>query len=176
MLKLITAGALAFVASGAIAQSSAPISGQSGPSFVASASDANSYAIQAAQVAVTKAQRDDVKTYAKRVLEENRTLQKSLLASLRNDQRTIKAPSTALSADRAALLTQLKKAPRGSFDNLYLTQAVQVQDGAWAVYKGYADDGTDPALKQVAVNAVPQIEQEESAAKALVPAALSAAQ
>lgn len=174
MLKLILAtSALAVSVTAVSAQTAPPIAGQSAPSFVAAASDANTYAIKASEMALSKAQRDDVKAYAKRVLDENRTLQKSLLASLRDNQRTIRTPSSALSSDRASLLSLLQKAPRGSFDNLFLTQAIQVQDRAWSVYKGYAEDGTDPALKQIAIGAAQQEEQELTAGKALLPAALA---
>ena len=82
-----------------------PISGQSGPNYVLAAADANFYQIKAAQLAATRAQRDDVKAYAKRVLAETQSSHKALLAALKNDQRTIKAPPSNLSADRAATVT-----------------------------------------------------------------------
>ena len=189
MLKVImAAGALALSGSGALAQAvsptntgsmssmdtgTTPIAGQNEPAFVMAASDANLYQIKAAQFAVTKAQRDDVKAFAKRVQTEAQIAQKALMAALRNDQRTIKAPSSSLSSDRAALVKLLQKTPRGSFDNLYLSQSAQVLQAAWAINKGYAQDGTDPALKQVAGTAVPTLEQELTNGKALLPSALT---
>jgi putative membrane protein len=151
-----------------------PISGQSGPNYVLAAADANFYQIKAAQLAATRAQRDDVKAYAKRVLAETQSSHKAaLLAALKNDQRTIKAPPSNLSADRAALLKLLQKAPKSAFDNLYLTQSAQVQQAAWAVHKGYAQDGTDPALQQVAGTAVPVLENELTTGKSLTPSGLA---
>jgi putative membrane protein len=192
MLKIImAAGALALSGSGALAQAvsptntgsmssmdtgTTPIAGQNEPAFVMAASDANLYQIKAAQFAVTKAQRDDVKAFAKRVQTEAQIAQKALMAALRNDQRTIKAPSSSLSSDRAALVKLLQKTPRGSFDNLYLSQSAQVLQAAWAINKGYAQDGTDPALKQVAGTAVPTLEQELTNGKALLPSALTGGQ
>ncbi|GBH32698.1 MULTISPECIES: DUF4142 domain-containing protein [Sphingobium] len=192
MLKVImAAGALALSGSGALAQAvsptntgsmssmdtgTTPIAGQNEPAFVMAASDANLYQIKAAQFAVTKAQRDDVKAFAKRVQTEAQIAQKALMAALRNDQRTIKAPSSSLSSDRAALVKLLQKTPRGSFDNLYLSQSAQVLQAAWAINKGYAQDGTDPALKQVAGTAVPTLEQELTNGKALLPSALTGGQ
>ncbi|WP_254798685.1 DUF4142 domain-containing protein [Sphingobium sp. AS12] len=192
MLKVImAAGALALSGSGALAQAvsptntgsmssmdtgTTPIAGQNEPAFVMAASDANLYQIKAAQFAVTKAQRDDVKAFAKRVQTEAQIAQQALMAALRNDQRTIKAPSSSLSSDRAALVKLLQKTPRGSFDNLYLSQSAQVLQAAWAINKGYAQDGTDPALKQVAGTAVPTLEQELTNGKALLPSALTGGQ
>ena len=192
MLKVImAAGALALSGSGALTQAvsptntgsmssmdtgTTPIAGQNEPAFVMAASDANLYQIKAAQFAVTKAQRDDVKAFAKRVQTEAQIAQKALMAALRNDQRTIKAPSSSLSSDRAALVKLLQKTPRGSFDNLYLSQSAQVLQATWAINKGYAQDGTDPALKQVAGTAVPTLEQELTNGKALLPSALTGGQ
>ncbi|OAN56837.1 hypothetical protein A7Q26_17775 [Sphingobium sp. TCM1] len=191
MKVIMAAGALALSGSGALAQAvsptntgsmssmdtgTTPIAGQNEPAFVMAASDANLYQIKAAQLAVTKAQRDDVKAYAKRVQTEAQIAQKALMAALRNDQRTIKAPSSSLSSDRAALVKLLQKTPRGSFDNLYLSQSAQVLQAAWAINKGYAQDGTDPALKQVAGTAVPTLEQELTNGKALLPSALTGGQ
>ena len=67
----------------------------------------------------------------------------------------------------------LQKAPRSTFDNLYLTQSAQVQQAAWAVNKGYAQDGTDPALQQVAGTAVPMLENELTTGKSLTPSGLA---
>lgn len=150
-----------------------PVMAQSGPNYVLAASDANLFQVKAAQLASTRAQRDDVKAYAKRVLGEAQIAQRALLASLKNDQRTIKAPPSSLSADRGALIKLLQKAPKGAFDNLYLTQTAQVQQAAWAVHKGYATDGNDPALQQVAGNAIPVIENELTAGKSLTPSGLA---
>src|SRR3546814_8337104 len=70
------------------------------------------------------------------------------------------------------MLKMLRNTPRSSFDNLYLTQSAQVQQGNWATYKGYAEDGADQSLKQVAGNGVPIIEQQLQQGGALLPSAL----
>ena len=176
-LAIATAGSAGYAYAAPVqAVDAAPVAAQSGPRFVNAASDVDLYQIKAAQLAATKAQRDDVKAYAKAVLSAADVRHKSLLASLRNDQRTIKTPSTMLSSDRAAMVKLLSKAPRGNFDNLYLQQSITVAKGGWSVNKGYALDGTDEALKQVATTATPAFEQQIDQAKSLLPAALAGAQ
>ncbi|MEJ5979376.1 DUF4142 domain-containing protein [Novosphingobium sp. PS1R-30] len=152
----------------------APTLGLDGPAFLAAASDANHYQIAAARMSLTRAQRSDVKDYARRMIAESETAQQVLMASLTNDQRKIARPSTQLSADRNSMIEMLRKAPRSSFDNLYLTQSAQVQQASWATHKGYSQDGADQSLKQVAGNGVPMIEQQLRQGKALLPTALSA--
>jgi predicted outer membrane protein len=151
----------------------APIYGLDGPAFSAAASDANQFQIAASKLSISRAQRSDVKNYARRMISESETSQETLLASLNNDRRKIARPTTRLSAERASMLKMLRHTPRGSFDNLYLTQAARVQQGNWAAYKGYATDGADQSLKQVAGNGVPIIEQQLQQSDALLPSALS---
>jgi len=152
----------------------APIHGLDGPAFSAAASDANGFQIAASRLSLTRSQRSDVKDYARRIISESQTSQQTLIASLSNDQRKIARPTTRLSAERASMLKMLRSTPRSSFDNLYLTQSAQVQQGNWATYKGYAEDGADQSLKQVAGNGVPIIEQQLQQGGALLPSALSA--
>lgn len=154
----------------------APLAAQSGPNFVNAASDAELFQMKAAQLALYKAQRDDVKAYAKSVIDAAQTQHKALLASLKNNQRTIHDPAMELSAERAAMLKLLSKAPKGSFDTLYLQQSVKVAKSGWSINKGYALDGTDEALKQVATTSVPTFEQQVEQAGSLLPAALTVAQ
>ncbi|AMK23179.1 DUF4142 domain-containing protein [Sphingomonas histidinilytica] len=152
----------------------APIHGLDGAGFSAAASDGNQYQIAAGRLSLTRSQRSDVKDYARRIISDSETAQQTLVASLSNDQRKITRPTSNLSAERASMLKLLRKTPRGSFDNLYLTQSAQVQQASWATYKGYAEDGADQSLKQVAGNGVPIIEQQLQQGNALLPSALSA--
>lgn len=142
--------------------------------YVKMSADALTYRIAADKLAATKAQRDDVKGYARASLGNAERQQGALYASLNNADRKIAKPSTRLSSQRQASLDLLKKAPRGMFDNLYLTQAADNAPAMWALQKGYAQDGADPILRQVAETSVPAIERGYTIAKGLMPAALSA--
>jgi putative membrane protein len=86
------------------------------------------------------------------------------------------ASAAKLSAANAAKIALLKKAPKATFDDLYLQQQAQAHQAAWALHKGYATDGTDAALKQVASTAVPVIERHLQHAKQMLPAGLTPAQ
>jgi putative membrane protein len=79
-----------------------------------------------------------------------------------------------LSSENAAKVALLKKAPKGTFDDMYLQQQAQAHQAAWALHKGYATDGTDVALKQVANTAVPIVERHLMHAQQMVPAGSAA--
>lgn len=150
-----------------------PIHGLDGPAFSAAASDANQYQIAASRLSLERSQRSDVKDYARDMMSKSETSEQTLMASLNNDQRKIARPGSRLSADRASMLKMLRDTPSGSFDSLYLTQSVKVQQGNWAAYKGYAEDGSDQSLKQIAGNGAPLLAQQIQQGQALLPSALS---
>ena len=98
----------------------------------------------------------------------------TLMAALDNAQRKIARPSDQLPTDKQAMIDQLKATPKGpQFDTLYLGQQLQGHQQAWALQKGYATDGDDSALRQVAASAVPIVEQHLAMLKALQPPAVS---
>jgi putative membrane protein len=151
----------------------APLTGTSATDYVKMAADSDMYEVQSSKLALTRSKRADVKSYAKEMVADHTMTTKALMAALKNGDRTIAPPSTKLSADNAAKIALLKKAPKDSFDNLYLQQQVAAHQTAWALHKGYATDGTDASLKQVAMTAVPVIERHLSHAQQLVPASMA---
>ena len=141
--------------------------------YVKMAAASDNYEVQAARLALTKSSRPDVKAYARMMIDAHTASSKTLMSALSNGERKIARPSMKLDTEGAANIALLRKAPKGGFDNLYLTQQTQAHQKAWALQKGYALNGTDPALKQVAASLVPTIEQHLSQAKALTPAGMA---
>ncbi|MEH3108388.1 MAG: DUF4142 domain-containing protein [Sphingomonas fennica] len=152
-----------------------PLTGVSATDYVKMAADSDLFEIQTSRLAASRSRRPDVKEFARQMVTDHTTTSKALMAALSNKDRTIARPSTRLSAENDAKLTLLRKAPRDGFDNLYLQQQAEAHQKAWALHKGYATDGTDPALKQVASTAVPVIERHLTHAKTLLPAGLAPA-
>lgn len=150
-----------------------PLSGTSATDYVKLAADSDMYEIQSSKLALTRSKRDDVKSFAREMIADHTQTTKALMAALKNGDRTIARPSTKLSSENAAKIALLKKAPKASFDDLYLQQQAAAHQMAWALHKGYATDGTDVALKQVASTAVPVIERHLTHAKQMVPAGLA---
>jgi putative membrane protein len=140
--------------------------------YVKRAADADMYEIASSKLAMTRTKRDDVRAYAKEMVADHGGTTKALKAALVNADRSIARPSTTLSSEKKAQIDLLRKAPRDQFDTLYLQQQADAHQKAWALHKGYATYGTDPALKQVASTAVPVIERHLMYVKGLLPAAM----
>lgn len=135
-----------------------PMSGTSATDYVKLAADGDNYEIQSSKVALMRSKSPDVKSFARQMVSDHTETSKALMATLNNADRKIAPPSSMLSATNMSKLQLLKKAPRASFDSLYLQQQIQAHQMAWSLHKGYAMTGTDPALKQVASAAVPIVE------------------
>jgi putative membrane protein len=150
-----------------------PLTGTSATDYVKMAADSDMFEIQSSKMALMRSKRDDVKSYAKQMIADHTMTSKALMAGLKNNDRTIARPSTKLSAENSAKLALLKKAPKASFDDLYLQQQVAAHKTAWALHKGYAMDGTDATLKQIAMTAVPVIERHLGHAQQMVPAGMA---
>jgi len=150
-----------------------PLVGTSATDYVKMAADSDMFEVQSSKLALMRSKRDDVKSYAKQMIADHTMTSKALMAGLKNNDRTIVRPSTKLSAENSAKLALLKKAPKASFDDLYLQQQVAAHQTAWALHKGYATDGTDATLKQIASTAVPVIERHLGHAQQMVPAGMA---
>lgn len=150
-----------------------PLSGISATDYVKMAADSDMYEMQSSRLALTRSKNPQTKDFAREMIADHTTTSKALMAALVNPDRRIAKPSTRLSADNASKIALLKKAPKDSFDQLYMQQQLQSHQTAWALHKGYATDGTDPALKQVASTAVPVVERHIQHVKGIMPANMS---
>jgi putative membrane protein len=136
-----------------------PMTGTPSTNYVAWAADSDMYEIQSSQMALSKAKSDGVKQFAREMIQDHKTTTKTLMAALPKTDPKVAKPPMKPAAPTQAKLDQLRQADGASFDSLYLQQQMQAHQQAWALHKGYATDGSDPALKQVATAAVPIIEK-----------------
>lgn len=148
-----------------------PLTGTSATDYVKLAADGDNYEVQSSKIALSKSKSPAIKGFAKQMISDHMTTTKSLTAALTNPDRKIATPSMMLSSDNASKIALLKKTPKKAFDQIYLQQQMQAHQSAWALHKGYATDGTDPALKQVASTALPIVEGHLSMLKGMMPPA-----
>ncbi|WP_420136502.1 DUF4142 domain-containing protein [Sphingomonas sp.] len=150
------------MAGGALSASdvgASPMTGTPAQNYVAWAADGDMYEIQSSRLALSKGRSDAVKSHAREMITDHTTTTKTLLAALPKTEPKVAKPPMKLSEPNVAMIAQLKQASGDAFDRLYIQQQLQAHQKAWALHKGYATDGTDPALRQVATSAVPIIEK-----------------
>ena len=147
-----------------------PMAAMPATDYVKMAADSDQYEIQSSRLALSKSRAAATRSYAQMMIRDHTGTTRTLMAALRNADRTIARPSTRLSAENAAKIALLRRAPRDSFDTLYMQQQMDSHKTAWSLHKGYALNGTDPALKQVASTAVPIVETHITGMKGMMPA------
>lgn len=165
-LIYISTIALASVAAGAGAQTmtatqvgAAPMTGTPSQSYVAWAADSDMYEIQSSKLALAKAKNPATKDFAREMIADHTQTTRSLMAALPRTEPKVAKPPKALSEPNAAKIAALKDASPDAFDALYMQQQAEAHKAAWSLHQGYATDGQDAALRQVATTAVPVIEK-----------------
>ena len=93
------------------------------------------------------------------MIADHTTTSKTLMAALPKTHPKVPKPPMKLSEPNASKVAALRAASGADFDILYKQQQLEAHKQAWALHQGYATDGADPALKQVATSAVPIIEK-----------------
>jgi putative membrane protein len=146
-----------------------PLTGTSGTDYVKFAADSDNFEIQSGRIAAMKSRNKDVRNFGQQMISAHTGTSKSLMAALNNQDRKITPPSPKLSADNQAKIDLLRKAPKNSFDQIYIAQQLEAHKAAWALHTGYATDGTDASLKQVAMTAIPVVESHLSMLQGMAP-------
>lgn len=136
-----------------------PLTGTSAQNYVAWAADSDMYEIQSSKLALSKARNPATKNFAREMIADHTQTTRSLMAELPKSEPRVAKPGKALTEPNAAKIAALRAAPADGFDALYMQQQAEAHRAAYALHKGYATDGQDPALRQVATSAVPIIEK-----------------
>jgi putative membrane protein len=146
-----------------------PMTGTPSANYVAWAADGDMYEIQSSKLALTKGKSDAVKMHARMMIKDHTTTTRNLMAALPKTEPKVAKPPKALSEPNATKIAALRAASGDTFDQLYWDQQLASHQQAWALHKGYATDGADPALKQVAAGAVPIVEAHLQHLKSMSP-------
>lgn len=124
--------------------------------FVRKAMMGNEFEIQSSQIALEKSQNDQIRQFAQRMIEDH--------AKAGQDLNAILASSPDADADiqldrkHQTLLADLNKASEGDFDKKYVKDQVKAHNEAVDLFKSYAKDGDNQALKDFANRTLPTIQ------------------
>lgn len=134
--------------------------------YASMAAASDMYEIESSQLALEKAQRQEVKDFAQMLVADH---QKST-ATLKTAAAAVQPPVTVtpqLDASKQAMIDALRNASGADFDRLYLSQQVPAHEQALAMLRGYAE-GTGPEqLRQHASTTAPTVEQHLTRAREL---------
>jgi putative membrane protein len=156
-LPAVTLVALALAATGVASPSAAQaqwwsaFSANQGQKFVDVASNAIRFSIDAAQLAIARAQSPAVRAYAQQMVADYGAALKDLGQTAQ--QLSLTMPPT-IGGSYATRLTALQVAPAESFDSMYMEAQAKVHKEA-TYYLGLQTGGTDSPVKQFAARMLP---------------------
>ncbi len=125
--------------------------------YAPSAAMGDMYEIQAADIALERAKRADVKALARMIKTDHTAAGTALKTAVTAAAPDIVLP-TELDQRRKGLLDNLRSAGVNDFDKVYIDQQVAAHEEAVTLNRGFADNSDAPALAAHARTVLPKIE------------------
>jgi len=134
--------------------------------FVTAAATSDMYEVTAGKVALQRAQSPDVKAFAQKMVDAH-TMTTQKLKSILASHNVDAAPPAHVDTRRQAMLDDLRGAKAADFDHRYITQQVAAHKEADILFRGYAKDGDNNAIKDFAATTDKDIKMHLSMAQEL---------
>ena len=125
--------------------------------YVPGAAMGDMYEIQAADIALERAGRADVKALAQMIKTDHTAASEALKTAAASAAPDV-APPAELDQRRKGLLDNLRSAGVADFDKVYIDQQVAAHQEAVTLHRGFADNTDAPALAAHARTVLPKIE------------------
>ena len=132
--------------------------------YVQMAAASDLFEIQSSQLALSRTQNPEVRSFAQMLIDHHTATTEQLTAAA---TAAGTPPSPALMPMQAEMIEQLQGANGAEFDRVYLRQQVPAHEMALALHSNYATNGDTPSLRTVAAASVPIVRQHLERARAL---------
>lgn len=143
---------------------------QTSYNFVINAALSDSYEIQAARLAAAQSDSPDIRRFADRMANDHTMTTQQLAATLQRNGTPVVTPG-ALDPRHQAMIGDLGNVRGPEFDRRYVIQQVTAHREAVAMLQSYAQNGDNPALRQLAAQTLPMVQEHLRMAQALPGAA-----
>ena len=123
--------------------------------FAMMAGTSNMFEIQSSQLALTKAQSPDVKSFAQKMIDDHTKAGQDMETAAKAQNVT---PPAKLDAANQAKLDQLNGLSGQGFDSAYDAMQLKAHQDAVALFQGYGSNGPAGALKDFAAKTLPTLQ------------------
>lgn len=168
-LALLLSTPAAFAADAKSADAADPIMTVATPDFAKTVMSSDQFEIRSSEMAKTKAEAADVKTFAAAMIEDHTKAETELKAALGKGAAAAPA-DPAVAPKHAAMLSQLEAAEGADFQTLYIDMQAQAHMEAVALFRTYAGSGDDAAVVAFAKTTLPTLEKHMAHVQGLVKA------
>jgi putative membrane protein len=152
-------------ASGVVGTTSAATLGRTTGGFVTNAAIADMYEIAAGNLAGEKGQNAQVKEYGKMLVADH-TRTSGEMKTAAQGVADVTMP-TAMDERRQGMVDNLRQAPAGEFDRVFLAQQIAAHEENVLLHETYAENGDNAALKALAAKNLPGLRQHLERARQL---------
>lgn len=124
--------------------------------YVAKAGAGDMYEIQSSQIAARRARDPRVRAFATMLVTDHQRTTQQVLAAARESG--MRPGRVMLTPAQRQMIRQLERAGPMQFDRTYLAQQIPAHQQALMLHQTYARTGRSPALRRVAMGAVPVVQ------------------
>jgi putative membrane protein len=124
--------------------------------YVAMAGSSDLYEIESSRLALSQAQRPELRQFAQMLITHHTQTTATLMQAAQASGMTPPAP--VLLPMHREMMEELQRAPASSFDQVYARQQVPAHEMALALHRNYTAEGDTPALRTAASSAVPIVQ------------------
>lgn len=150
---------LSAVASAAIL--AAPVVAQTPAStqdFLNKAAPSNQFEIESSELALERADDDDVRAFAERMIEDHTTAAERMQLAVSEDE-SVEMPPATLDEKHQALVDELSNLEGDDFDERYTEMQIQAHEEAVTLFSEFIESGEDGPVKLAAEKLLPTLEQ-----------------
>jgi putative membrane protein len=134
--------------------------------FATAAAVSDMYEVAAGKLAMQRAQSPAVKDFARQMVEAHTKTTEKLKGIIAGDKIDV-APPAHVDSRRQGMLDNLRGASAADFDHRYVVQQVAAHREADILFRGYAKDGDNAAIRSFAAETDPTIKMHLQMAQAL---------
>lgn len=135
--------------------------------YVEQTAASNLFEISAAQLALRKASSDEVRSFARMMIDDHTKAGEQLIDAAKG-QDLAPSPPASVDARHDQLLQDLGNATEQDFDRLYMQTQVEAHTTALKLQQDYSSFGGNPALKAIATQLVPIIKRHLDQAQSIL--------
>lgn len=117
--------------------------------FVDAAATSDMYEVTAGKIALQRASSPDVKEFAQKMVDAHTATTAKLKSILASNNINVTPPAH-VDNRRQGMLDDLRGAKAADFDHRYITQQIAAHEEADTLFRGYAKDGDNAAVKDFA--------------------------
>lgn len=126
------------------------------PTFLAKAGASDLFEIESSRAVMAKTQSAEVRRFAQMMIDDHTKSTAKVKAAATSAGMT--PPPPALEPDQQRMLDEIKAAPAGQVDAVYMKNQRVAHQAALALHQGYAANGDTPALKTAASEIAPVVQ------------------